>query len=192
MSERRWTRDRWLTLGEARLREGGAAALSLEALCEAAGRTRGSFYHHFPTTEAFLEALVERWRRRTTDQIGEVALASRKPETASKTLLKLTAGIDPRLDLAIRSLGAERPELAAAIADMDARREAIVAELLKAIYGLDETRAAAGARLFHSVYLAAQVRRPEDLRGFIDGPYRLLFELLRSVQVNPDSDLRVE
>jgi len=176
MSERRWTRDRWLTLGEQRLKEAGPQALGLEALCEAAGRTKGSFYHHFPTTEAFVGALVTRWRERTTDQIGEVALASKNAETASKTLLRLTAQIDPRLDLAIRSLGATRPEVAAQVDAMDAKREAIVAELLKRIYGLDEARALAGARLFHSVYLAAQVRRPENLRSFIQGPFQLLFD----------------
>ena len=178
MSDRRWTRDHWLSLGERRLKEAGPAALGLESLCEAAGRTKGSFYHHFASTEAFVEALVARWRARTTDQIGEVALASKNPETASKTLLRMTAQIDPRLDLAVRSLGASRPEVAAQVAAMDDRREAIVAELLIRIYGLDEARAQAGARLFHSVYLAAQMRQPGDLRAFIDGPYGLLFELL--------------
>jgi hypothetical protein len=50
--------------------------------------------------------------------------------------------------------------------------------LLSSAYGLDEARAGAGARLFHSVYLAAQMRRPDDLRGFTSDAYRLLFDLL--------------
>jgi AcrR family transcriptional regulator len=178
MSDRRWTKDRWLTLGEQRLKAAGPQALNLEALCEAAGRTKGSFYHHFATTEAFVEALVARWRARTTDGIGEMALACRNPETASKTLMRLVARIDPRLDLAVRELGVTRPAVAAAVAAMDERREAIVAELLIRIYAIDEARAQAGSRLFHSVYLAAQVRRPDDLRAFIDGPFDLLFEML--------------
>lgn len=177
----RFSRDAWLSLGQQRLKEEGPQALGLDALCAAAGRTKGSFYHHFPTTEAFVEALVARWRQQTTDGIGEVALAARNAETASKTLLKLVAEIDPRLDLAIRGLGATRPEVAAAVAAMDDRREAIVTELLMRIYGLDEARARAGSRLFHSVYLAAQVRRPEDLRGFIDGPFALMFEMLKAL-----------
>ncbi len=179
MSDRRWSRERWLALGEERLKAAGPAALGLDVLCEAAGRTKGSFYHHFPTTEAFVEALVAGWRSRTTDGIGEVALAARNPETASKTLLRLVADIDPRLDMAIRALGGDRPEVAAAVEAMDARREAIVSELLVRIYGIDKARAEAGGRLFHSIYLAAQVRRPEDLRGFIQGPFALMFEMLR-------------
>lgn len=181
MSDRRWTRDRWLSLGEERLKQGGPPALGLDALCEAAGRTRGSFYHHFESTEAFVQALVARWRERTTDRIGEAALGSKNPETASKTLLRLTSRIDPRLDLAVRALGATRPEVAAAVAAMDDRREAIVTELLMRIYGIDEARARAGSRLFHSVYLAAQVRQPQDLRAFIDGPFGLLFEMLKKL-----------
>ena len=181
MSDRRFSRDAWLSLGEERLKAEGPSALGLDALCAAAGRTKGSFYHHFRSTEAFVEALVGRWRQRTTDQIGEVALGSKNPETASKTLLRLTSQIDPRLDLAVRSLGVTRPEVAAAVDAMDDRREAIVTELLQRIYGIDEQRAAAGSRLFHSVYLAAQVRRPEDLRSFIDGPFGLMFEMLKKL-----------
>ena len=64
---------------------------------------------------------------------------------------------------------------------MDEKREAIIAELLVRIYAIDADRARAGARLFHSIYLAAQVRRPEDLRGFIDGPFALMFEMLKAL-----------
>lgn len=183
----RWTQDDWLRFGETRLKEGGPSALGLDDLCAAAGRTKGSFYHHFASTEAFVEALLARWRQSTTDGIGEVALAARNPETASKTLLRLTAAIDPRLDLAVRALGAQRPELAEAVAAMDARREAIVAELLQRIYGLDEGRAAAAARLFHSVYLGAQLRRPEDIRSFTEPAFGLLFELLGARKATPPS-----
>ena len=178
MRERRWTRDRWLEFGEARLKEAGPPALGLDALCAAAGRTKGSFYHHFPRTEAFVDALVARWRERTTDRIGEVALAARAHETASRTLLKLVSQIDPRLDLAMRGLAGSRPEVARAIEAMDLRREEIVAHLLKAAYGLDDDRARAASRLFHAVYLAAQLRAPDDIRAFTDPPYALLRDLL--------------
>lgn len=178
MSEARWTRERWLVFGETRLKEAGPQALGLDALCIAAGRTKGSFYHHFPGTEGFVEALVARWREHTTDRIGEVALAARSPETASRTLLQLVSRIDPRLDLAMRGLAASRPEAARAIAAMDDRREQILAELMKASYGLDEDRALAAARLFHAVYLSAQMRAPDDIRAFTDPPYSLLRELL--------------
>src|SRR5688500_82529 len=42
----RWTREDWVELAVARLKADGAGALTLEALCLAAGRTKGSFYHH--------------------------------------------------------------------------------------------------------------------------------------------------
>ena len=40
-------RDDWLALGLERLAAEGPRALRLENICAAAGRTRGSFYHHF-------------------------------------------------------------------------------------------------------------------------------------------------
>lgn len=174
----RWSREDWLAFGEVRLKAEGPGGLGLDALCTAAERTRGSFYHHFRSTEAFVDALVGRWRARTTDGIGEAALSARTPELASKTLMRLTGGIDPRTDLAIRALGASRPSVASAVAEIDETREGIVAALLRSAYGLDEARAGAGSRLFHSVYLAAQMRRPDDLRGFTSDAYRLLFDLL--------------
>ena len=44
------------------LSEEGPPALSLERLTEAAGRTKGSFYHHFQGRDGFLAALVAHWR----------------------------------------------------------------------------------------------------------------------------------
>src|ERR1700756_1737034 len=59
---RRFSREDWLALGEQRLSTEGPGALSLERLTGAAGRTKGSFYHHFQSRDEFLAALVDRWR----------------------------------------------------------------------------------------------------------------------------------
>jgi AcrR family transcriptional regulator len=173
LSKSRWSREDWLAFGEAQLKAGGPGSLALERLCAAAGRTKGSFYHHFASTDAFLEALVDRWRGWATDRIAEVALAARDADTSGRTLKKLTAHMDHRLDLAMRDAAAGSPALMAKVAEADARREAVVASLIVVAFGLDEERAQAAARIFHAVHLAGQVRAPDDVAAFTAEPYAL-------------------
>ncbi len=47
-------------------REQGYAATSIDDLCAAAEVTRGAFFHHFPTKEAFGVAVAERWQTDVT------------------------------------------------------------------------------------------------------------------------------
>ena len=178
MSGARWSREDWLRFGEAQLKTGGAAALALDRLCAAAGRTKGSFYHHFASTDAFLEALVDRWRAWATDRIAEAALSARDPDASGRTLRKLTSAMDHRLDLAVREAAAASPALAAKVSEADTRREDVVASLIAAAYGLDAGRSHAAARIFHAVHLAGQIRSPEDVAAFAHDPYVLLHRWL--------------
>ncbi|QIE57069.1 TetR/AcrR family transcriptional regulator [Pikeienuella piscinae] len=63
----RYSRRDWLALGRLALAEAGPAALTVEALTARAGKTRGSFYHHFPTHGDFVAALAAEWRRGLAD-----------------------------------------------------------------------------------------------------------------------------
>src|SRR5471030_1018853 len=58
----RFAKSDWLGLGERLLSQEGPDALCLERLTESAGRTKGSFYHHFRGRDGFLAALAEHWR----------------------------------------------------------------------------------------------------------------------------------
>jgi AcrR family transcriptional regulator len=51
--------------------EEGPAALTIERLTAAARRTRGSFYHRFADRDAFVRALMERWREQTIEISGK-------------------------------------------------------------------------------------------------------------------------
>ena len=49
----RFSRTDWLALGLAALAEDGPLGLTIAALCRRAGKTKGSFYAHFPAIEAY-------------------------------------------------------------------------------------------------------------------------------------------
>jgi len=170
----RWSRDDWVELAVVRLKATGAAALTVDALCLAAGRTKGSFYHHFETVEALLVELARRWRRTETDEIGALAIAEADPRLGLRALARRSERMDHSLEIGVRALAAQRPEVAALVQDADTTREGIIADLLGRAYGLPAAEAADVARVFHSLQLAAQLRAPDDVAGFSAGPARRL------------------
>src|SRR5262245_51259246 len=56
--------------------DAGLAAVAVEPLATRLGTTKGSFYWHFRSREALLEAALARWEEQTTtavlDEIGRV------------------------------------------------------------------------------------------------------------------------
>ncbi|MGE0337088.1 MAG: TetR/AcrR family transcriptional regulator [Gammaproteobacteria bacterium] len=55
------TRRKLLETGFGLVREKGYAATRVDDICAAAGVTKGAFFHHFPTKEAWGEAVAEHW-----------------------------------------------------------------------------------------------------------------------------------
>lgn len=123
-------RSDWLDLGLAALSEHGARGLTLETLCARAGRTRGSFYHHFAGMEAFKAAVLDRWVERDARQIvAEVARSG--PDVAARRarLDTLALGVDHRLEIAVRRWAGSDAPAAAAVRRTDRERIACLADL---------------------------------------------------------------
>lgn len=59
---KRFSRQDWLDAGVSALSEDGVGAVTIDALCRRVGKTKGSFYSHFPTMSDFIRQLGERWR----------------------------------------------------------------------------------------------------------------------------------
>jgi AcrR family transcriptional regulator len=176
----RWRVEDWTALGLKELRERGPAGVTVEALCAAAGRTRGSFYHHFETMDAFLIAMANAWRADTTEGLIERALAERDPNARRKTLNRLANALDHALETGVRLLAAQNKAVADIVEASDAARETGVAKMLAASFGLSRADAAAAARLFHSLHLAAQIRAPHGAAAFVRDASGFLERLLRT------------
>lgn len=170
----RWSRQDWVELAVMRLKADGASALTVDGLCLAAGRTKGSFYHHFETIDALLVELARRWRRTETDEIGALATAQTDPRKGLRALARRSERMDHSLEIGVRELAARRPAIAALVRDADTAREGIIADLLARAYALAAAEAADVARIFHSLQLAAQIRTPGDVAAFSAGPARRL------------------
>jgi AcrR family transcriptional regulator len=56
----------WIDAGLHALAQGGPDAVRVDLLAKQLGVTRGGFYHHFASRQAFLEALLDAWEQRST------------------------------------------------------------------------------------------------------------------------------
>src|SRR4029450_2004551 len=76
----RLSRQDWADAALEAIAEGGLAAVAVVPLAERLGATKGSFYWHFPSREALIEAALAAWEQTTTSAgIGEVDAASAEP-----------------------------------------------------------------------------------------------------------------
>ena len=59
----------WLALGLELLVEAGVAQVKIDPLCQRAGATKGSFYHHFKNRDVFLTELLSYWREHYSQKL---------------------------------------------------------------------------------------------------------------------------
>lgn len=143
----------WCDAGLALLRDEGMSALTVDRMCTALERTKGSFYHHFRDLDAFLTRLLVRWEETLTEAPIAFAAASDDLDQRAARLDDAVARLDHRVDLAVRSWGLRDARARAAVARVDARRMAYLAEL-HAVGNADGARAS--ARLEYLAFVGAQ------------------------------------
>jgi AcrR family transcriptional regulator len=71
VAQTRTPRSTWIDAGLKALAAGGPDAVRVELLAKALDVTRGGFYWHFPSRQAFLDEMVDTWERRSTDETLE-------------------------------------------------------------------------------------------------------------------------
>ena len=142
----------WCDAGLALLRDDGMSALTVDRMCTALERSKGSFYHHFRDLDAFLTRLLVRWEETLTEAPIAFAAAADADQRAAR-LDDAVARLDHRLDLAVRAWGLRDARARAAVARVDARRMAYLTEL-HAAGNADGARAS--ARLEYLAFVGAQ------------------------------------
>lgn len=153
-------RDAWVALGLERLADVGPRALQLASICAAAGRTRGSFYHHFEDHAAFLDAIAEHWRRGHAEALVELdreGVASDR----SRSIRRLATRIDAAVELGMRRLGAGDARIQAVVDEVDRRRIDYLTRLHQSRPGVSRNQAAAFAWLEYAAYVGSQALWPD-------------------------------
>jgi AcrR family transcriptional regulator len=172
----RTTREDWIDAGLTLLREAGEHALTLERLCAAIGRTKGSFYHHFASMPELSRALLEAWEQRHTDvpiasSSGDADLGKRR-----KQLHATVKQLDWELDLTVRGWSLRDDAVREAVARVDARRIAYLESLLPR--RISAARRRAIATLQYTAFLGGMQLDPTRTRGDEARSEALLYEVL--------------
>lgn len=118
----RFRRSDWLALGLAALAELGPSGLTIEALCRRAGKTKGSFYAHFPAIEAYLSALAGHWRETYTRRLMQEADRDEPAQHRLIALDRMALSLDFRVEQGMRRLAQLDPGVAATCAEVDRER----------------------------------------------------------------------
>jgi AcrR family transcriptional regulator len=156
----RLAREDWLALGLERLADDGPPALQLERVCAAAGRTRGSFYHHFVDHADFLDALAAHWRKRHTEALIDLSQEG-SPTVRLRTIRLLATRVDAAVELGMRRLAAGNPRIQAVVDEVDRRRIDYMTRLHQARPGATRNQAAAFAWLEYAAYIGSQILWPD-------------------------------
>ncbi len=155
------TRRDWLELGLTALAEAGPAALTIDALCVRAARSKGSFYHHFGAIDAYLEALADYWRERDTEEIIRLASAPEAADARLGALNRLTSHLDRRLEQGMRRLAAEAPAVQAIAQAVDKRRIGYLIKLHRETGDFGAEEAELLAQVTYAAFVGFQVISPE-------------------------------
>lgn len=150
----RATPDDWLGAGLVLLRDGGHDALTIDALCRALGRTKGSFYHHFPDVSVFSQRLLEHWEKRSTDDLITAAEASGPPAERRARLYASTRTVESGVERAVQAWALRDPAAREVRARVDARRVAYLAKLRRA-EGATPKLAEQAAQIEYAAFLGA-------------------------------------
>ncbi len=149
----RLTAQDWADAALAAIGEGGLAAIAVEPLAAQLGATKGSFYWHFTSRAALIEAALTRWEQTATDAVIVTAEADLDPEHRLRTLFArvVMAASENPVELALLS-SAAHPQVAVALHRVTERRMEYVARLFAEL-GFPPEEARRRSLLAYSIYL---------------------------------------
>jgi len=149
----RLSADDWAQAALDLVAEQGVAAVAVEPLARRLGVTKGSFYWHFPSRDALLQAALERWEAIEQESVFGSLEAVPDPRERLRQLFLLVAHeVKPHVIYSELLKALDHPAVQPVINRVSQRRlDYLVASFRQA--GLGRTDAQHRARLAYSAYL---------------------------------------
>jgi AcrR family transcriptional regulator len=147
-------RQTWVQTALDAIAEGGLAAVAVVPLAKQLGVTKGSFYWHFASREALVEAALTEWEQsHTAAVIAEIEATSDDPLQQLRLLFKRVTELAARdrIELALLA-NADHPTVQPVLDRVTRRRIEFAAGLFQR-FGLSLAQAKRRALLAYSAYL---------------------------------------
>jgi AcrR family transcriptional regulator len=131
----------------------GVGALAVEALARQLGVTKGSFYWHFRTREALLQAALERWEQYVEREVIDQIKAIADPRQRLPELFRRVAHErDPHRVYAALLKALDHPQVVPVMARVSQRRIEFLDEVYREA-GMPAAMAINHARLTYAAYV---------------------------------------
>jgi AcrR family transcriptional regulator len=155
----RTTRTDWLEQGLKLLVEQGVSVVTIDAMCQLMKVTKGSFYHHFESQPAFLEALLQHWEEHYTTRFITESQVGATPMEQLQRLSAQVIEAHNASEAVIRAWALTSPLARTYQERVDARRLGYLRDVWMQIVK-DEQRAATIANTMYSILIGAQSMLP--------------------------------
>lgn len=154
-------KEDWLILAEKQLIKKGEQALTLDMVCKAAKKTKGSFYHHFENHSLFLQSVAKRWEEQQTTRLLKQVDLLEGSEQKLELLGQLVMQIDHRLELAIRRFGEKNKIIRNVVKKVDLFRIEFLTQMYNDINGNDLESAIKIAKIEYAAFLGSILLWPD-------------------------------
>lgn len=124
VAQTRTPRGGWIDAGLTALAAGGPDAVRVDLLAKSLGVTRGGFYWHFVNRQTFLDALLDTWEQRSTDDVldrVEAEGGDARAKVRRAGMLTFSERLLP-IDLAVRDWARRDTAVAGRLRRVDNRR----------------------------------------------------------------------
>ena len=179
----RLSADDWAQAALDLIAEQGVAAVAVEPLARRLGVTKGSFYWHFPSRDALLQAALERWELFEQEQVFGSLEDVPDPRARLRQLFQMVAHeVQPHIIYSELLKALDHPMVRPVIDRVSQRRlDYLVASFRQA--GLSSTDARHRARLAYAAYvgflqLSLQLQQPKQAREDFEAYVEHLIETL--------------
>jgi TetR/AcrR family transcriptional regulator, transcriptional repressor for nem operon len=157
------TREALLDAGVAVAEQHGLAGLSVNRVVAEAGVAKGTFYVHFDTREAFVDALHARFHARVQEAVVEATKGL--PPGADRIVRGAEAYLDTCLeDRAVKALALEARSDPGLAASMSARHEQFAASAMPSFKAMDWPDATAASQLLAAMTAEVAIRELDARR----------------------------
>ncbi len=173
------SRVQYFELGLDLLAEGGANAVTIDALCARLQVTKGSFYHHFGGVRDFMAQLLAYWEDCYGQRLARQVLAARGAHELIPMMKRgASYDVNHEAESAIRALAQSDPAAAEVQRRVDQGREDLLVDAYVAA-GMSVHKARTLARMGMAMLIGTQQReRPVDR----DRLYEMFSEYQRWIQ----------
>ncbi len=135
--------------------DSGASAVTIAALCDHLGVTKGSFYYHFESCDGFMGDLLAYWEVEYGARLDRAAMTITDPADRLIALREMSVDLHHEAESAIRALARSSPIATTVLQRVDAARIEVTRRTLSEL-GMDNQQSTLLAQMVLSMLVGMQ------------------------------------